>query len=64
MHSLAVVIGKRKNQIIAGCFTGVVRHHNRIYAANFRTSNVHVFEKEGEWNSVIIFPLTQEKALK
>ena len=36
-------------QIITGHFSGVVRHHNRFYAANKITATVHVFEYASEW---------------
>ena len=48
-------------QIITGHFTGVVRHHNRYYAANIDTTTIHVYEHTGEWKQCHSFSVNAEK---
>ena len=58
-----VVTGDRVKQIITGCFTGVVRHHNRYYAANCTTTTIHVYEHADAWKQRHSFSVNATKNL-
>ena len=48
-HYIYFVTGFCVKKIIEGCFTSVVRNQNRYYAAETRTTTIHVYEYAGQW---------------
>ena len=44
------VPGKKRRRIDEGIFPGVAEHHGALYAAEYLSSSIRVYEQAGGWN--------------